>query len=363
MAGQCGAGRDRLLTVAVAAMAMSASAMPAPAPIAAEVQSKPWAGVISTTVGASGVRAAACWRDRCRRVACIRREPVRCAHAAGDGVAALLRLRGGRVARRRGIAGRRRALTAPRARRRRGRRRARGSRCAWETCPLLVSATAGCGRVGWERRCRRSARGHWRPIAWSSSGPAGGRARGSVALRSEWTTGFSGRWRWPMATARSLLGGDRQRAVLGHLLLHRNEVVASERLIDELWGERPPPTAGEDPAELRLSAAPRAGCERRRRAAGDPRAGLSAAGRAGGARPRALRALPGVRTRGAGGGRPRARRRRVPCRAGHVARTAVARAGRDGRGARGDRPHPGAPGDRVGGPRRGRSGAAGAMPS
>ena len=40
------------------------------------------------------------------------------------------------------------------------------------------------------------------------------------------------------------LGGERQRAVLGHLLLHRNEVVASERLIDELWGERPPPTAG-----------------------------------------------------------------------------------------------------------------------
>ena len=43
---------------------------------------------------------------------------------------------------------------------------------------------------------------------------------------------------------RIALGGERQRAVLGHLLLHRNEVVASERLIDELWGERPPPTAG-----------------------------------------------------------------------------------------------------------------------
>ena len=31
--------------------------------------------------------------------------------------------------------------------------------------------------------------------------------------------------------------------MLGHLLLHRNEVVGSERLIDELWGESPPPTA------------------------------------------------------------------------------------------------------------------------
>src|SRR4051812_38631773 len=40
------------------------------------------------------------------------------------------------------------------------------------------------------------------------------------------------------------LGAERQRAVLGQLLLHRNEVVASERLIDELWGERPPATAG-----------------------------------------------------------------------------------------------------------------------
>lgn len=43
---------------------------------------------------------------------------------------------------------------------------------------------------------------------------------------------------------RVAVGGERQRAVLGHLLLHRNEVVASERLIDELWGGRPPPTAG-----------------------------------------------------------------------------------------------------------------------
>ena len=34
------------------------------------------------------------------------------------------------------------------------------------------------------------------------------------------------------------------RALLGVLLLHANEVVSSERLIDELWGERPPATAG-----------------------------------------------------------------------------------------------------------------------
>jgi DNA-binding SARP family transcriptional activator/DNA-binding beta-propeller fold protein YncE len=40
-----------------------------------------------------------------------------------------------------------------------------------------------------------------------------------------------------------LLGGGRQRSVLALLLLHANEVVSSERLIDELWGDAPPPTA------------------------------------------------------------------------------------------------------------------------
>ena len=39
------------------------------------------------------------------------------------------------------------------------------------------------------------------------------------------------------------LGGRKQRAVLAILLLRANEVVSSERLIDELWGERPPATA------------------------------------------------------------------------------------------------------------------------
>jgi DNA-binding SARP family transcriptional activator/DNA-binding beta-propeller fold protein YncE len=39
------------------------------------------------------------------------------------------------------------------------------------------------------------------------------------------------------------LGPAKQRALLGILLLHANEVVSSEELIDEVWGERPPPTA------------------------------------------------------------------------------------------------------------------------
>jgi len=39
------------------------------------------------------------------------------------------------------------------------------------------------------------------------------------------------------------LGSSRARALLALLLLHRNEVVAVDRIVDELWAERPPKTA------------------------------------------------------------------------------------------------------------------------
>lgn len=39
------------------------------------------------------------------------------------------------------------------------------------------------------------------------------------------------------------LGAAKQRTLLGVLLLHANETVSTSRLVDELWGERPPPTA------------------------------------------------------------------------------------------------------------------------
>jgi DNA-binding SARP family transcriptional activator len=46
------------------------------------------------------------------------------------------------------------------------------------------------------------------------------------------------------ADERSLaLGGQKQRAVLGLLLLERGRVVPTEVLVDRLWGEDPPPTA------------------------------------------------------------------------------------------------------------------------
>ena len=41
------------------------------------------------------------------------------------------------------------------------------------------------------------------------------------------------------------LGGRKQRTLLAVLLLHRNEVVARDQLVDALWGERPPRSAVE----------------------------------------------------------------------------------------------------------------------
>jgi DNA-binding SARP family transcriptional activator len=39
------------------------------------------------------------------------------------------------------------------------------------------------------------------------------------------------------------LGGARQRAVLALLVLHGNETLTSDVIVDELWGEEAPPTA------------------------------------------------------------------------------------------------------------------------
>ena len=37
--------------------------------------------------------------------------------------------------------------------------------------------------------------------------------------------------------------GNKQRALLALLVVHANETLPIERLIDDLWGENPPPTA------------------------------------------------------------------------------------------------------------------------
>ena len=51
---------------------------------------------------------------------------------------------------------------------------------------------------------------------------------------------------------RVALGGSRQRALLAVFLLHANETLSTDRLIDELWGERPPSTAGKT-VQVRIS--------------------------------------------------------------------------------------------------------------
>jgi DNA-binding SARP family transcriptional activator len=50
------------------------------------------------------------------------------------------------------------------------------------------------------------------------------------------------RWRWSSTTARWRWAGASSGSLLAVLLLHANEVVATERLIDELWGASPPAT-------------------------------------------------------------------------------------------------------------------------
>ena len=71
------------------------------------------------------------------------------------------------------------------------------------------------------------------------------------------------------------LGGGQQRALLAVLLLHANEVVSTDRLIDELWGDDAAADGRQDRAGLRLAAAQGA----RRRPARHARARLRAARR------------------------------------------------------------------------------------
>ena len=55
------------------------------------------------------------------------------------------------------------------------------------------------------------------------------------------------------------LGGSKQRALLALLLLHANETLSTDRLIDELWGERPPANGRQDGADADLAPAQGAG--------------------------------------------------------------------------------------------------------
>ena len=123
-----------------------------------------------------------------------------------------------------------------------------------------------------------------------------------------------------------MLGGGKQRALLAVFLLHANETLSTDRLIDELWGERPPATAAKTVqvyiSRLRKALAGGEGngpTEHGR----DPRARLRV-----GARSRAPRRAPlrAARRRGEAGARrgpPRARRRGARGGAVAVARPAA----------------------------------------
>jgi DNA-binding SARP family transcriptional activator len=65
------------------------------------------------------------------------------------------------------------------------------------------------------------------------------------------------------------LGGSKQRALLALLLLHANETLSTDRLIDELWGERPAANAAKT-VQVQISRLRRALASE----AGDPSAGV-----------------------------------------------------------------------------------------
>src|SRR4051794_6824362 len=103
--------------------------------------------------------------------------------------------------------------------------------------------------VEWRHRpARRSPAAHRRPLR-AHSGELGRR----LHMRHALVYGLSGgggvffRLLGPLEVADEdrpvQFGEGRQRVVLVLLLLHRNEPISSDRLIDALWGESPPPTA------------------------------------------------------------------------------------------------------------------------
>ena len=83
-----------------------------------------------------------------------------------------------------------------------------------------------------------------------------------------------------------MLGGQKQRALLALLLINGGEVVSTDRLISELWGEQPPRTRADRASEPRLAASEGASARRARHAG----AGLPGRGRRGPARSSPFRA-------------------------------------------------------------------------
>ena len=124
------------------------------------------------------------------------------------------------------------------------------------------------------RPCRASSRrASWTDRAADGVPPAGPARGGRTAI------------------ARSRSGPGKQRSLFALLLLHANEIVSTDRLIDALWGATPPPTAAKT-VQVYVS--------RLRKELGDgrlahPPARIRPAGQPVGARPRAVRATASTR--------------------------------------------------------------------
>src|SRR5438105_2363402 len=110
----------------------------------------------------------------------------------------------------------------------------------------LGSPVAGCNRIALNRAGARQGRAQKR----SEDGKRPGRVGLSVVQSPEAQTvgwGVEFRILGPLEVVQDgrllALGGAQQRALLVVLLIHRGNVVSTDRLIDELWGERAPPTA------------------------------------------------------------------------------------------------------------------------
>ena len=90
---------------------------------------------------------------------------------------------------------------------------------------------------------QRSHIGRTPPIARTGDGPAPGLRRRVDLQRSVGVDEF--RLLGPLEVVVDgrpvSLGGEKPRALLAFLLLERNRAVPTERLVDALWGERPPP--------------------------------------------------------------------------------------------------------------------------
>ena len=141
------------------------------------------------------------------------------------------------------------------------------------TDPFGGSAVPGARRRGGDQRVprtvgrRRGLPGRERLGAFlASAGRLTRRGFGSLPLRSSRSVrGMEFRILGPLGglpppMVRSMLGGRRQRLVLAHLIVRANDVVPTDVLIDEVWGDEPPGFGPQHAAGVRL--APAAGARR-----------------------------------------------------------------------------------------------------